>query len=111
MTAISTDTPVTPHPVLIFARDCWRHRTARYALLTLFTLGVLAVLSPFIAPYDPYETRILDSMLPPSSDHWMGTDLAGRDIFSRILTGARISLIIGLFAVAISVTVGSRFIS
>ena len=106
MTAIATDTPVTPHPVLVFARDCWRHRTARYALLTLFTLAVLAVLSPYIAPYDPYETRILDSMLPPSSDHWMGTDLAGRDIFSRILTGARISLIIGLFAVAISVTVG-----
>ncbi|WP_238365730.1 ABC transporter permease [Mesobacterium pallidum] len=92
--------------MLTFAKACYRHRTARFALLTLFIMAMLAIFAPVIAPQDPYETKILESMLPPGGDHLMGTDLAGRDIFARVLIGGRVSLVIGLFAVAISVTIG-----
>lgn len=93
--------------MLSFARACWRHRTARFAIAILVVFSVLAILAPHIAPYDPYEARMLESMLPPSAEHWLGTDLSGRDILSRILHGARVSLLIGVFAVAISASIGT----
>ncbi|WP_010137757.1 ABC transporter permease [Oceanicola sp. S124] len=93
--------------MLSFAAACYRHRTARFAIAILVVFSVLAILAPQIAPYDPYDARILESMMPPSGEHWMGTDLSGRDIFSRIIYGARVSLVIGLFAVAISCSIGT----
>ena len=93
--------------MLSFAAACYRHRTARFAIAILLVFSVLAILAPQIAPYDPYDAQILYSMMPPSGEHLMGTDLAGRDIFSRIIYGARISLVIGLFAVGISCSIGT----
>lgn len=93
--------------MLSFVKACYRHRLSRYALLILIAFSALAVLAPQIAPYDPYDARIIESMMPPSAEHWLGTDLAGRDILSRIIYGARLSLVIGLFAVAISCSVGT----
>ena len=93
--------------MLSFAAACYRHRTARFAIAILVVFSVLAILAPQIAPYDPYDAQILYSMMPPSGEHLMGTDLAGRDIFSRIIYGARISLVIGLFAVGISCSIGT----
>lgn len=90
-----------------FALACYHHRTARYAIAVLLIFSILALLAPVIAPFDPYNARILDSTLPPSATYWLGTDLAGRDIFSRMLYGARLSMTIGLFAVAISASVGT----
>lgn len=76
----------------------WRLRL-RLGTLGLVCAGILAVVvltavfAPYIAPYDPYVGSIVDRHLPPSLEHWFGTDQSGRDIFSRIVWGARTSLI------------------
>jgi peptide/nickel transport system permease protein len=77
-------------------------------LVLLVALGLLALLAPLIAPFDPTETDLLGSrLLGPSAAHWMGTDDLGRDLWSRVLFGARISLLIGFLSVAIAVTLGT----
>ena len=90
-----------------FLKACHAHKMARYAILVLAVFALLALLAPHIAPYDPYQAQMDESMMPPSWQHLMGTDLAGRDILSRVLHGARISMIIGIFSVAISVSIGA----
>jgi len=78
------------------------------ALLIIFT----AVFAPLLAPYDPYEQffdglTLQGSPLPPSQQYWVGTDLLGRDLFSRLLFGARTSLLIGVAANGVSVVIGT----
>ncbi|MFJ7921652.1 nickel transporter permease [Lysinibacillus fusiformis] len=68
---------------------------------------LLAVIGPFIAPQGINEQDLTKRLLAPSSDHWFGTDDFGRDIFSRIIHGARISLWVGFFSVILSVIIGS----
>lgn len=67
---------------------------------------LLAMLAPFIAPYDPNEINVKTILLEPSMQHWMGTDGLGRDVLSRMLHGGRISLLVGLVAVGISTAIG-----
>ncbi|MEH7439458.1 nickel transporter permease [Neobacillus drentensis] len=68
---------------------------------------IIAILAPVISPYSYKEQVLSDRMLAPSSEHWFGTDDFGRDIFSRILYGARISLWVGFFSVLGSVVFGT----
>ncbi|WP_320939008.1 nickel transporter permease [Lysinibacillus capsici] len=68
---------------------------------------ILAVIGPFIAPQGINEQDLTKRLLAPSADHWFGTDDFGRDIFSRIIHGARISLWVGFFSVILSVIIGS----
>lgn len=68
---------------------------------------VLALLAPVIAPYDPVAQRITARLQDPSWQHWLGTDTYGRDILSRLLYGARYSLLIGVLSIALAVVVGS----
>lgn len=76
--------------------------------LTLLTVIILvAVLAPVIAPHDPLTQDIVNQFLPPSSEFWLGTDSYGRDVLSRIIYGARISLIVGLLSIVIAMTVGT----
>jgi peptide/nickel transport system permease protein len=74
------------------------------ACIAIFVLG--AILAPIIAPYDPTVGKIVDRMQPPSAVHLMGTDLLGRDEFSRILYGARLSLQVGVVAVIFGLMLG-----
>lgn len=67
---------------------------------------LLALLAPIIAPYDPDDINVKAILLAPSAKHWMGTDGLGRDVFSRMLYGGRISLLVGLVAVGISTAIG-----
>lgn len=67
---------------------------------------LLAMLAPWIAPYDPNEINVKAILLQPSMTHWMGTDGLGRDVFSRMLYGGRVSLLVGLVAVGISTAIG-----
>ena len=71
-------------------------------------LGILvvAILAPFIAPYDPNAIDVKAILLEPSVLHYMGTDGLGRDVFSRMLYGARISLLVGIVAVGIATAIG-----
>jgi peptide/nickel transport system permease protein len=70
------------------------------------TIVACALLAPLIAPYDPLAVAIESRLEPPSPAHWLGTDQAGRDLFSRILYGARSSLSVGIGAVVIGALVG-----
>jgi len=77
-------------------------------LVVLVVLAVLALVAPWIAPFDPTETDLVGRrLLGPSIEHWMGTDDLGRDLWSRVLFGARISLLIGFLSVVIAVTLGT----
>lgn len=79
---------------------------ARWGLGIISTILVLALLAPLIAPFDPDAINVKAILLAPSSDHWMGTDGLGRDVFSRMLYGARISLLVGFVAVGIATIIG-----
>lgn len=70
---------------------------------------ILAIIAPFVAPYSFKDQSLTDRLLPPSGKHWFGTDDFGRDIFSRILYGARLSLWVGFFSVLGSVILGTLF--
>src|ERR1700761_6426359 len=74
------------------------------ALLTLFTL--CAIFAPLLAPHDPAQLDLAQRLLPPSHAHWFGTDELGRDVFSRTLYGARISLLVAISVVGSSLIVG-----
>lgn len=75
------------------------------ALLSFFVFS--AALAPWLAPADPAHLDLLNRLLPPSRAHWFGTDELGRDILSRTLFGARISLLVAFSAVTLSLTVGT----
>ena len=75
-------------------------------ILLLALIAIVTKLVPGILPYDPYEQNLAESAQGPSAAHWFGTDIQGRDIFSRVLVGTQITLVVGLAAVAISLTVG-----
>ena len=66
-----------------------------------------AAFAPIIAPFDPIKVNVIDSLQPPSATHWLGTDDLGRDVFSRVLWGSRISLSVGLISVSIGLLVGT----
>ena len=70
-------------------------------------LVLVALLAPALAPHDPLATDLYGRLQPPSLNHPMGTDELGRDILSRVIFGARISLRIGLICIAISMTTGT----
>ena len=76
-------------------------------LIIITTLILVAIFAPYIAPYDPERTNILERLQPPSSKHWFGTDDLGRDIFSRVVWGARISLEIGFTVVFLATAIGT----
>ena len=70
-------------------------------------LLLFAACAAHLTPYDPYEQNLELSLLPPSAAHWMGTDRYGRDLFSRILSGARVSIFSALLVVAASALIGT----
>lgn len=76
-------------------------------LLLLTAMVLVAILAPAIAPRDPLTQDIVNQFLPPSSEFWLGTDSYGRDVLSRIIHGARISLFVGLVSILIAMTVGT----
>ncbi len=84
-----------------------RNPFAVAALGFLVLIIALAVFAPAIARYDPDRIEMGATLLPPSAGHWLGTDESGRDEFTRLLYGARISLTIGVVAMLLSVTLGT----
>lgn len=83
-----------------------RHKSAIGGCFIIIVLAAVALLAPFIAPYDPVGIS-RDMLQPPSSQHLMGTDNLGRDIFSRVIFGTRVSLQMGFIAIAIAATFGT----
>ncbi|MGL4648582.1 MAG: ABC transporter permease [Caldilineaceae bacterium] len=91
--------------------DVWRRfRRHKPALIGAFVLGVivlLVALAPITAPYSPTDQDLLNRFEPPTWQHWMGTDELGRDMWSRLLYGGRISLTVGLLAMGMAIALGS----
>lgn len=90
-------------------RQLCKNKTALAGLIFISVMIVFAFLAPIIAPYDPTHIDAADILSAPSKSHLFGTDMLGRDIFSRIVYGSRISLSIGFIAVGISVIIGIFF--
>lgn len=84
-----------------------RNRLAMTGLLVVAALFLASLLAPLIAPYSPTEINAWQVLSPPTWSHWFGTDELGRDVFSRVLFGARISLKVGFVAIGIAVLLGS----
>lgn len=91
-------------------RQVWRHlRRNRMAMAGLAILALFvffAIFAPYLTPFDPIKSDFGKTFLPPSSEHLLGTDNLGRDVFSRILHGSRISLAIGFISVSIGLLIG-----
>ncbi len=91
-------------------REFWprfrRNRLALSGLVLVAVLFLVSLLAPWLAPYDPNFIDINAILMPPSSSHLMGTDSLGRDVFSRIIYGARISLKVGFVAVGLATLIG-----
>ena len=87
-------------------RELMRVRLAKFAAVILGVTIVVAVFAPWLAPYDPVKTKPWDSLHPPSSKYWLGADRLGRDQLSRLIYGARVSLLIGVGGVAMAVCLG-----
>lgn len=79
---------------------------AGIAMIFIILTSLIAIIAPFIAPYDPQRVNPVNRLRPPNVTHWFGTDHFGRDIFSRVLLGARLSLLTGLSVAAISAVIG-----
>lgn len=85
-----------------------RHPTGMVGVAIILFFVLASLLAPVIKPYDPSRDRNLRERLnPPSAQHWFGTDELGRDVFTRVWYGGRISLRVGLLAVSISVVLGT----
>src|ERR1041384_2946624 len=83
------------------------NRLTIIGLVIVAVLVVVALFAPWIAPYDVGATNLAVRYMPPSAAHWFGTDSTGRDIFSRVVFGARISLEVGIIVVMVSAFVGT----
>lgn len=93
-----------------FARLRMTFAANRLALASLILLAIvlaIAISAPLVDRYDPTATVLTDFENPPSWDHWLGTDSAGRDIWARLVWGSRYSLFVGVVAVIISMSIGT----
>lgn len=93
-------------------RLLWRDRSGMIGLVIFAIVVLAAVFAPLITAHDPFQQNLRDSKLPPAwieggrADHPFGTDSLGKDIFSRVIYGARVSILVGLFGVLIAAGLG-----
>jgi peptide/nickel transport system permease protein len=92
-----------------FWRRFRRHRLALFGAVVILLMYGVAILAPVLATQDPDRIFLMERLAGPSREHLLGTDETGRDVFSRLVYGSRISLSIGLVATVISILVGTVF--
>jgi ABC-type dipeptide/oligopeptide/nickel transport system permease subunit len=83
-----------------------RDARAWFGTVVIVLMVVAAVGAPLVARYDPTDVDLINQLQPPSSEHWMGTDIQGRDVWARLVHGARISLSVGLVSQGIALGLG-----
>lgn len=95
-------------PAFVPPRWRWARKNPTLILgaALILIMAVIALAAPWIATHDPQDIDPLARMLPPSSEHWFGTDALGRDVFSRAMWGGRVSLIVGVSVAAASTLLG-----
>ncbi|WP_241055221.1 ABC transporter permease, partial [Achromobacter xylosoxidans] len=84
-----------------------RNRLSWVGIGLLLLIVLAAVLAPWLAPHDPLQQNIAYRLEPPSAEFWLGTDSYGRDVLSRLIYGARVSLLVGFVAILIAMCIGS----
>ncbi len=94
-------------PFQEFWQRFMENRFAAAGLVIILALFLVSLAAQFITPYHPDAIDAWHVLLPPSADHWFGTDELGRDVFTRVLYGARVSLKVGFVAVGIAVLIGT----
>ena len=99
-------TPVVSAPSNAFMGRATRSGALMIGLVLVALMLLLAVLAPWIAPHDPNEQNIIDKLVGPNATYWLGTDSFGRDVLSRILWGARVSLFVGFVSTFAGVGIG-----
>ena len=91
----------------LYLEKLLKNKLAKIGILIIVALILTAIFSPLISTHNPIEGNILERLQSPSKNHFLGTDEMGRDVFSRMIYGTRISISIGIIAVGISVIVGT----
>ena len=108
--------PPVDHSAEIAENETWldkvrqlirQNKLAAFSALVILLIIIMAIFAPVFAPYDPAAQSLKERLAAPSAAHWLGTDKVGRDIFSRVIYGARISLVIGLVPTLISMVIGT----
>ncbi|WP_217586332.1 oligopeptide ABC transporter permease [Lentibacillus saliphilus] len=94
-------------PWAIARRKFFHNKLAMISSVFLMTVIILSFLAPYITTVDISRVNIGETSLTPSSDHWLGTDQSGRDVFTRLLYGGRVSLTVGMSVTAIVVVFGT----
>jgi peptide/nickel transport system permease protein len=84
----------------------WRHPSFGLAVLYLVLLVVVALFAPVLAPHDPLAQNLVNPIAPSSAEHWLGTDDLGRDILSRLMWGARPTLVGSVIVVSVACSIG-----
>ena len=91
-------------------QDAWarllKNKMAMAGLIFIIFLVVIALLTPWLAPYGYQEQNLELGVSPPSGKHWLGTDIYGRDLLTRLMYGSRISLLVGFVATAVALIIG-----
>ena len=106
--------PITPETTVL-ERDSWQRDAARLLRSPSFMIGgsvvlfwvLCALFGRSVIPYDPFADDLLNSLMPPSAEHWFGTDQLGRDVFSRVIAGARDILTVAPLATLLSTILGT----
>jgi ABC-type dipeptide/oligopeptide/nickel transport system permease subunit len=101
-------TEIAPHVSEFrrFVKVFFSRKVVVAGLIVLIILIITAIFAPFLAPYQPNQIDMGQGLLKPSQEHLLGTDSLGRDTLSRLIYGARISLMVGIIAVGIAASVG-----
>ena len=91
-------------------RDIWaryrRNKLAMVGLVVVVVLVITAIVGDYLTPYDAFEQNLLNATAPPSAAHWLGTDVLGRDLFSELVYGVRLAMIVAVSTVALSLVLG-----
>ncbi len=106
----NTEKDVIVRPTITFAQDAWRrlrkNPIAIISIAVLVLLALMAIFGPTLCGRDYSQIVPIDKNLPPSAEHWFGTDMLGRDLFARVCVGARVSLLIALCCTVVQIVVG-----
>ncbi len=94
-------------PTILLLRQLRRRPVVLAAAAVLGIILAVALLSPWIVPYDPMKMDILNRLKPPVGGHWFGTDEFGRDVLSRVMQGTRLSLLVGFLVVILATALGA----
>lgn len=110
MTSGFSQTPPHVGEFRRIVRVTFSRKVVVFGFIVITLMVIVAAFAPWVAPYDPYQANLDESLQPPSEAHWLGTDSLGRDTLSRIIYGSRTSLLVGIvsifFAASIGMTLG-----